>query len=88
MISKQLLDKAAKVLPKCKTLSDAERELGGEWDEHTKRRDTKAAAISWGLHEGWCGKPMTDEFVDPNFAELYKEAFEAGRKLSLIEVPR
>ena len=87
MISKQLLDKASAVLPKCKMLSDAERHLGGEWHEHEMKRDYKAAAVSWGLFEGWHGRPMTDDFIDIKHTSLYKEAHEIGRKLSLSEVP-
>ena len=85
MISKQLLDKAAAVLPKCKTLNDAERQLGGEWDESKMKRDDKAAAITWGLFDSWVGRPFGK--ACNGYDVLYNEAYDVGRKLSMMELP-
>lgn len=81
MISKQLLDLAAACLPKCKTLREAENHLGGVWNEQLMTRDYKAAAMTWGLFDAWHGRPMTDDFHERHLSSIYKEAYEAGRKL-------
>lgn len=84
MISQLLLDKAA-VLPKCKTLSDAERQLGGDWDG--EYRDCKVAVVTWGLWDGWKGRPKPEQLaLGKEPFSTYAEAWEAGRRIALQEV--
>lgn len=82
LLTAELLRHAERVLGDCKSLADAERELGGEWCE-AKGRDRQAAAVTWGLFDGFWGRP----FPDGGFAlgmglyAIYLQAVEAGRKL-------
>lgn len=85
MLSQLLLDKAADVLPKCKTLADAERQLGGEWDG--QYRDCRLAAVTWGLHDGFRGRPKPEQLaLGKEPFSTYAEAWEAGRRIALQEV--
>lgn len=84
-ISKKFLERAAEALPRCRTLSDAEGLLGGEFRDNA--RDRKAAAVVWGVFDAWHGRPQTTGGVAKEHERDYLEAFEAARRISLLEQP-
>jgi hypothetical protein len=78
-ITRLILDKAKQCLKNCKTLSDAEEQLGGAW--FSGKRDIRSAAITWGLFDGYKHRPLPEQIVLSGMGSLYKEAWEAGKKL-------
>jgi hypothetical protein len=77
--------RAAELLPRCKTLGDAEKHFGGAMRKG--ERDHKKAAVAWGMFDGFAGRPDVVGAVFEHHAADYREAYEIGRRISLDEVP-
>lgn len=79
--------RATELLKKCKSLGDAEKYFGGKFNASTGGRDWKKASVAWGLWEGWSNLPCTCTDKMRDYEDDYKEAWEIGRRLSLVDLP-
>ena len=89
-LNAKLLKQAAEVLPTCRTLTEAEVALGGEWLSTEQGRDKQEAAIVWGLYDGFVGRPVPDKdtyIFGKSLDATYRQAVEAGRRLSTSKLP-
>lgn len=74
--------RAAELLPACLSLEDAERVLGGAF--RNNERDRAAAAVTWGLWDGFRGRPQVSI---KGFERDYDEAYEVGRGFASVGLP-
>ena len=87
MLDPDLREKAAAVLPKCRTLFDAEHALGGgHQPDPAKNRDWRRAMQTWGIYEGYKGYPLSPETLPKEaatFKMYYMDGWYIGRRLAM-----
>ena len=78
---------AAKILPLCRSLDDAERRL-------LKLQPIQSVAMRWGLFDGYRGRPSSLAGLCPSDREApkaiemdYKEGVSIGREISMRREP-
>jgi hypothetical protein len=71
--------KAAECLPLCRTLSDAEEHFGGKLVND--QRDKRAAAVAWGLLDGYLDRPIETGGIGEKFFSEYFDGVEIGRQV-------
>jgi hypothetical protein len=81
-VTSQQEKKLADVLPRCRTLNEAERLLGGEFQGMGEIRDYARMAVAWGAFDGFHGRPQVHGGVPVHHAAAYDDAFAAGRRLA------
>lgn len=86
MLTATDLRAAAAALHRCRTLDAADRALEAAFPGPARR------CQRWGLWDGWAGRPccpFVKEGPPSSDREVrdYREAWEAGRRLSVAEVP-
>lgn len=90
MLSKTLIERARAILPGCRTLTEAEVELGGGMcNADDQQRDWYATCRVWGLHDGFQDRPaIWNDGIDgkrATYRAAYHEAYAASQRLAREE---